>query len=344
MARERITSFDVAREAGVSQSAVSRAYTSGASISKATKDKVFAAASKLGYQPNAIARSLISRRSNMIGIVMADIINPFYPAVLDMFMRRFQERGHRVLLFMASRDQNIDDLLPQLLEYQVDGLVITSSTLSSEMADHCTKLGTPVILFNRYVPNVEASSVCCDNIDAGRSVADLFLSAGHQQLAYIAGIENTSTNQDREHGFSSRIKERRAQPVLRETGHYTYEGGYQAALRLFQQQIRPDAIFCANDIMALGAMDALRGELKLRIPDDVSIIGFDDIASAAWQGYRLTSIRPPVGRMVDATVNNLIERIENPEIPLAALLETVDLVVRDSARLPEHLGLRHTRE
>lgn len=343
MTQKRVTSFDVAREAGVSQSAVSRAYTPGASISKRTRDKVEAAARKLGYQPNAIARSLISRRSNMVGIVMADIINPFYPAVLDMFMRKFQERGHRVMLFMASRDQNIDDLLPQLLEYQVDGVIITSSTLSSEMAEYCSKLGTPVTLFNRYVPDVEASSICCDNIGAGRSVADLFLNSKHQQLAYIAGIENTSTNKDREYGYKTRITERRAKPMLKEVGNYTYEGGYQAALRLFTAG-QPDAIFCANDIMALGVMDALRSELKLRIPEDVSIIGFDDIATAAWQGYRLTSIRPPIERMVDATINNLIERIEDPSTPLAASIESIELAIRDSARLPEHIGMLHSFE
>lgn len=344
MARERVTSFDVAREAGVSQSAVSRAYTPGASIAKATKEKVLAAALKLGYQPNAIARSLISRRSNMIGIVMADIVNPFYPAVLDMFLRQLQERGHRVMLFMATRGQTIDDLLPQLLEYQVDGVVITSSTLSSEMAEHCARLGTPVALFNRYVANVEASSVCCDNIGAGRAVADLLLDAGHQQLGYIAGIENTSTNKDREYGFSSRIEERRAKPMRREVGNYTYEDGYQAALRLFEASPTPDAIFCANDIMALGALDALRGPLKLRVPEDVSVIGFDDISASSWQGYRLTSIRLPVERMVETTINHLIERIENPDTPLLATLESIELAIRDSARLPEHIGLYHTWE
>lgn len=343
MARKRITSYDVAREVGVSQSAVSRAYSPNASISKKTKDKIFAAARELGYQPNAIARSLISRRSNMIGIVMADFINPFYPSVLDMFMRRFSELGHRVMLFVASRDQDIDDLLPQLLEYQVDGVIITSSTLSSAMADYCTKLGTPVTLFNRYVSDVDASSVCCDNINAGRSVADIFINTEHKQLAYIAGIENTSTNKDREQGYSSRIQEREAKAMLRAVGNYTYDGGYQAALSLFENDIKPDAIFCANDLMAHGAIDAIRGKLKLRIPDDVSIIGFDDISSSAWHGYRLTSIHPPIESMVDMTIKNMIERIENPKAPIEATVTGIELTIRDSARLPEHIEMIHTR-
>lgn len=343
MRPERVTSSDVAKEAGVSQSAVSRAYTPGASVSEATKEKVFAAAKKLGYQPNAIARSLISRRSNMIGIVMADIVNPFYPAVLDMFMRLFQERGHRVMLFMAARDQSIDDLLPRLLEYQVDGVVITSVTLSSEMANYCAKLGTPVALFNRYVPQAEASSVCCDNIDAARNVADLLLDAGHRRLGYIAGVENTSTNQDREYGFTSRIRERRMPPPLREVGHYTYEGGFEAALRLFAGEDKPDALFCANDIMALGVMDAIRGKLKLRIPEDVSVIGFDDIASAAWEGYRLTTVRPPAEKMVELTVQTLVDCINDPKQPMVALMEKGELVIRGSARLPEQLHMPHAQ-
>ena len=201
----KATSYQVAKLAGVSQSAVSRCFKPGASVSKKMRTRIMKAVDELGYQPNAIARSLISNRTNMIGIVMADVINPFYPAVLDLFVRKLQEQGQKSLLLMASRDQQIDDVLPQFLEYQVDGIIITSATLSSDMADLCVQVGTPVVLFNRYVSHMQSSSVCCDNEGAARRVVDYLVETGHSQLAYIAGVEETSTNRDREHGFRSQI-------------------------------------------------------------------------------------------------------------------------------------------
>ena len=344
MGRPRVTSFDVARAAGVSQSAVSRAYTPGASVSEKTKKKVFEAAQKLGYQPNAIARSLISRRSNMIGLVMADVVNPFYPPVLELFMRNFREQGQRVMLFLGGHNQDVDELLPQVLEYQVDGIVITSSTLSSEMAEHCNKLGTPITLFNRYVPNAEVDSVCSDNIDAARNIADLFISAGHKRLAYISGQINTSTNQDRQKGFFSRAEERRQpEPVMAE-GDWSYQSGFDAALKLFSEEKvstgqYPDAVFCANDLMGLGALDAIRYKRNLRVPEDVSVIGFDDTDSCSWHNYRLTTVRTPVEKMVISAVENMIARINNPEKEIIAVLEQSQLIVRDTARLPDQISM-----
>jgi len=175
--------------------------------------------------PNAIARSLISKRSNMIAIVMADIVNPFYPEVLDIFVRKLHQRGHKGMLFMVDRDQEVDDVLSQLMEYQVDGVIITSATLSSEMADRCVSMGTPVALFNRYVPNAQAISICCDNVDSARSVADFLYAAGARRMAFMAGVENTSTSRDREFGFTARIRELGLLPPVREVGCYTYQGG-----------------------------------------------------------------------------------------------------------------------
>jgi len=328
----KATSYQVAELAGVSQSAVSRAYKPGASISAKTRKRIYAAAGKLGYQPNAIARSLISNRSNMIGIVMADVNNPFYPAVLDMFVRKLQEKGQKSLVLMATRDQHVDELLPQLLEYQVDGLVITSATLSTEMADHCVSLGTPVVLFNRYVPDTRASLICCDNEGGARRIADLLIKSGHTQFAFIAGITDTSTNLDREKGFRAQLDRHGLAKLRYAEGYYSYEGGYRAALDLFRKKPQPDAIFCANDIMAMGAMDAIRKELGLIVPADVSVVGFDDIANARWPVYDLTTVKQPVSRMVDRSISNLMERARNPESPQVTELLAGELIIRSSTR------------
>lgn len=338
----RVTSVDVARLANVSQSAVSRAFSENGKISAETRAKVLAAARTLGYTPNVIARSLITQRTNIIGLVMADITNPFYPNVLEKFTLRLREMGQQVLLITVPPDEDADALLPSLLQYQVDAVIITSATLSSAMAHAIAAQGRPVILFNRYVPNAGVSAVCCDNVEGGRLVANVLLDAGHKRVAYIAGKRNTSTNIDREKGFTDRLHERGVTEWLREQGEYTYDSGYEATCRLLQSGHPPSAIFCANDIMALGALDAARAACGKRVPEELSIIGFDDIPTAAWPAYSLTTIRQPVNRMITATLDLLKERLDNPQAePVLKLLPGV-LVARGSARLDSALA-EHAR-
>jgi len=334
MPTRRVSSVDVARAAKVSQSTVSRVFTPGVPVSDAARAKVLSAARKLGYRPDAIARSLITRHTNIIGIVMADITNPFYPNVLDQFTNCLQARGKQTLLFNASPGRDVDETLPQVLQYRVDAIIITSATLSSVMADECARLGTPVILFNRYVPHSKASAVCCDNVAGGRMVADLLLDAGHKRIAYIAGRANTSTNVDREKGFGARLRERGVAECLREPGEYTHESGYQAACRLLTRADPPDAIFAANDIMAMGVLDAAR-ELGVCVPDQLSVIGFDGIPAGAWQAYSLTTIRQPVEEMIAATINLVDARIEKPDAKPVIKMIPGALVKRNSARLKE---------
>jgi DNA-binding LacI/PurR family transcriptional regulator len=334
---KRVTSLDVARVAGVSQSAVSRTFSPGGSVSALTRKKILAAAVKLGYTPNAIARSLITDRTDMIGMVMGDVTNPFYPEVLQAFSVSFQEVGQRMMLFTVPPGGSIDDALPQALQYRVDGIIVTSATLSSKMIEECARLGTPVVLFNRSIRNADLSSVSCDNVEGGRFIANLLLDGGHRRCAFIAGVENTSTNVDRERGFVDRMTERGMAPLLREVGNYTYTGGYQAAMRLLSRDDRPDAIFCANDITALGAIDAARQEIGLRVPEDVSIIGFDDIPAAAWPSHDLTTVRQRINFMVDKAIDILLARIEDPELPAVTHLIPGDFVARGTVRLPPGL-------
>jgi DNA-binding LacI/PurR family transcriptional regulator len=342
----RITSLEVALRAGVSQSTVSRSFSNDARLTQSTKDRVLEVALELGYQPNAIARSLITRRTNIIGLVTSDLANPFFPHVLEEFTARLHDLGWRVLLFTAGRNENVDDLLSSVLSYQVDGLIIASAGLSSKMAKICVKRGTPVVLFNRYAPDSGASAVSCDNVTGGRLVADLLLEAGHSRIAYIAGREDSSTNRDRERGFSERLAERGMPLFAREPGEYSYESGFRAAKKMFQIPTRtgstntgstragskqPDAIFCANDITAMGCLDAAR-EFKIRVPDDLSVVGFDDIPSASWSAYRLTTVRQPVSDMIDLSIRLLLERIEQPALAHVTNFLPGSLVARGSVR------------
>lgn len=330
---KRKTSIDVARRAGVSQSTVSRVFSENSpNVSADARQRVLAAARDLNYQPSAIARAMSSQHTRIVGIVMANITSPFYPYVLEKFLERLQETDRQALLFTASAGQNVDDLLPLVLQQRVDALIVTSALLSSEMADQCAQAGTPVVLFNRYIRNAPVSAVCADNVEGGRKIADLLLNSGHQRLAYIAGSARTSTSIDREQGFTEALQARKVERWQRAQGDYTYESGYTAALELLIGDQPPDAIFCANDIMALGAMDCAR-KLGILIPDALSVVGFDDIPMAAWGAYNLTTISQEVDTMIDKAIALMEAKIADPYSP--AVLEFVpgQLKLRGSARL-----------
>lgn len=331
MSARKVTSLDVARLAGVNQSTVSRALSHDGKVSTGTRARVRAAAQQLGYTPNAIARSLITQKTHIIGIVTADVTIPFQPYVLEKFLQKLQARGRQGLVFSAAPDQQADDLLPTALQYQVDALVVTSATLSSQALLERARGGTRIVLFNRYIEGGTISSITADNRAAGRTVADFFLDTGHQRLAFIAGAPNSSTNRDREQGFMTQLWGRgAARPHQEVAGEYTYDAGRAAARRALAGDAPPDAIFCASDILAIGAIDAAKG-LGLGVPEDVSIVGVDDIPMASWAAYDLTTIRLPVDEMVDATIDLLLDEGSGAPETVNTLFPGA-LVVRGSTR------------
>jgi DNA-binding LacI/PurR family transcriptional regulator len=226
--------------------------------------------------------------------------------------------------------------LPIVLQYQVDGLIITSATLSSKLVKECARSGTPVVLFNRYAYDGHTHVVSCDNSGGGRMVADALLDAGHKRIAYIAGEESSSTNRDREIGFVNRLAERGHNLSFREhAGDYSYELGYVAAQRLLERETPPDAIFCANDLIAMATLDFARRKLNIKVPDELSIIGFDDIPSAAWAVYDLTTVRQPFGELVDETIQVLMNAIRMPESEVTEKVVLPTLIWRSSSRHKE---------
>ena len=294
-----ITAQRIAKKLGVSQSTVSRAFTHTASIHPKTRERVIKAANLLGYQPNVIARSLITRRTNIVAVVMSNLTDPFYPLVLEQLAQRIQSSGRQLLFFMIPPGKHVDEVLPSVLQYRVDAILITSSTVSSRMAAVCVAEGIPVVLFNRYVPGLKVAAVCCDNIAAGRTVADYLSSAGHVRPAFVSGENDVTTTLDRARGFSARLGELGIDLYADEIGgDFTYAAGYDAARRLINHRPAPDCIFFASDIMAIGGIEAIRAA-GLRVPEDISVVGFDDIVAAKWPAYELTTIRQPIAEMVD---------------------------------------------
>jgi len=311
----RVTSYDVARQAGVSQSAVSRCFKPGASVSKKMRSRVMKAASDLGYQPNAIARSLITRRSNMVAVVISQQTNLYYPEVLVQLSQRFSERGVRVLLFTLERESDIDVILDQILQYQVDG-VVEAARLSGSQIDLMEKRGVPLVFYNRSLKDRRVNSVCCDQAEGERSLVNGLVAAGHRSFGLISGPEDSAVSVERTQGALERLKELDINSVTVVPGDYSYESGVDGLLDLKDRMGKlPDAIICANDVMAIGCLDAARHQLGVKVPDDLSVVGFDGVGPAQWESYDLTTVRQPVRRMTEAAVSMILERIENPELP-----------------------------
>jgi DNA-binding LacI/PurR family transcriptional regulator len=334
----KVTSAEVAARAGVSQSAVSRVFTPGASASARTVEKVRRAADELGYRPNVLARAMVSGKSRMIGLVVAYLDNQFYPDVLERLSNALQARGYHVLVFMASQTAgNVDAVVEELLDYQVDGIIAASVALSSELAARCRAAGVPMVLFNRALEGRGFSSVTSDNAVGGARVAEFLLAGGHRRIGYIAGWEGASTQRDREAGFTRALAQAGQGLHARTVGDFRMPQARAAAREMFSgpRRDRPDAVFVANDHMAVAVMDTLRSELGLSVPGDVSVVGYDDVPAAAWPAYDLTTMRQPAGRMVAETVDLLLGLIDAPAMPPRNVEVPGRLVLRGSARRPQ---------
>jgi len=336
MNSSRVTSADVARRAGVSQSAVSRVFTPGASASPETVEKVRKAARELGYRPNVLARAMVSGRSRIIGLVVAYLENYFYPEALEKLSNALQAKGYHVLVFMASQTAgNIDHVVDEILDYQVDGIIAASVALSSDLAQRCATAGVPIVLFNRTQEGHAFSAVTSDNFGGGWKVAEFLAAGGHARIGYIAGWEGASTQRDREAGFRAGLAAAGRTLAAREVGNFVMEDARAAARRMFSGPERPDAVFVCNDHMAFAVMDVIRHELGLRVPEDVSVVGYDDVPPAAWRAYDLTTVRQRANLMVERTVDLLLAQIDDPDtVPREEAIDS-PLILRSSARIPE---------
>lgn len=321
----RVTSLDVARLANVSQSAVSRTFTPGASVSEKTRERVLAAAARLGYRPNILARSLITGRSNMVGLVLSELSNPYYPPLLETLSDALQAQGRHLLLFTVPRDQDVELLIPRVLQYQVDAVLICAGMVSSGMAAACARDRRPVLLMNRWTDHPEADHILCDNEDGGRQAAAALIAAGCRRLGLITGQTDTLSSDLRCRGFVAEAA-RAGVPVMQADGGFTRSGGAAAARQLLTAPDRPDGLFAANDLMALEALN-VAAALGLSVPGDLRLIGFDDTAEAAQAG--LATLRQPVDAMVRAAADRLEARL-NGATPAPAITLPVTLIRRAS--------------
>lgn len=311
---KRATSYDVARLAGVSQSAVSRCYKPGASVSKKMRARVVAAAEELGWQPNAIARGLVTRRSNLVAIFAYSGATFYYPEVLFSLSERLAEDNLNVLLFGAETPESVDGFMDQIAQYQVDG-VIVASNLTTDQAVTLQSRNIPVIMFNRYLDDLSTDIVLCDPKSQIQGLVADLIGLGHTRFAIVRGPASSMIGQLRVQRMREALTEHGLEVAAETEGDYSFESGVQAMQQLAQHSdAPPTAILCANDMMALGLMDEARDVLGLRIPEDISVVGIDGIGTARLGSYDLTTIRQPIKRMSDAAVSLLLAQIENAEL------------------------------
>jgi DNA-binding LacI/PurR family transcriptional regulator len=277
-------------------------------VSDAARAKVLAAAEAVGYQPNALARAVFVGRSRLVAVLFSYLDNVFYADALERMCHALQERGYHALVFMVRETtQNTGRIIKEILEYQPDGLISASVELSSEICERCHSWGVPVVLFNRTQDDPRLSSVTTDNHAGASAIARHLAEIGRRRLAIIAGWEGASTNRDREAGFGEALRTLGLPLAGRAIGHFDPPRAVLAARALFAvpRAQRPDAVFVANDYMAVPVLDTLRVELGLRVPQDVAVCGFDNTAMAALPPYDLTTYEQPVARMVAGAVSML---------------------------------------
>jgi DNA-binding LacI/PurR family transcriptional regulator len=330
-----MTAREFARLIGVSQSAVSRAFTPDASISSDLRKKILDAADEHEYSPNAIA-SILSKsklaktNNNIVGIVFSELQNPFYPVLLEKLTRELQRVGQQSLMFNVTPGSDTKQQMTALRRYNVDAVIVVSATQLSGPDLNWATEGRRAVLVNRVASDASLASVCCDNAAGAREIADHFYALGHRRAAFVAGLPNTSTNLDRQHSFIARLAELGIRlTACVKAGSYAYEAGYRAALEI-ARTTTTDAIFFANDTLAIGGLDGLREEAGLKVPEDVSVAGFDDIAMAGWPRYALTTYRQPVDHIVDLAVRLISESRPHDARTAALHLVGGELVVRHS--------------
>ncbi len=331
------TSYDVARHAGVSQSAVSRCFKQGASVAPQTRAKILASASALNYYPNAIAQGLITKRSNLVAIIISSLTNLYYPEVLAELTQRLSNQGIRVLLFSLAAESDVDDVLDQVWRYRVDGAIVAARLDPSQLAAFADR-GVPIVLYNRsgegqMSEGMPAASVCCDSISGENTLVGGLVEAGHQVFGIITGPKDSYVGEIRVQAAQKRLQQLSREALI-VRGNFDYESGDAGLKELMRiTGRRLDALICANDLMAIGAIDSARSNFGINVPHDLSIVGFDGVGPATWLAYQVTTIRQPVRRMTEAAVTMLVERIENPDISPEQRLFVGEFLRGQSARL-----------
>ena len=335
-----VTLKDVAERAGVSRSAVSRTFTHGASVSRKMREKVEQAAHELGYHPNALASSLTTGRTKLIGLVSSNFRNPYFLQIFDLFTRGLQERGLRPLLVNLSDETDPQNSVQMLRAYSVDGVIVASSTLPPKFSSAFRDGGLPVVhSFGRWSPKPKVDVIGIDNIECGRMAARTLLRRGYRSIGFMGGPERATSTQDRCKGFREVLAQH---PEVAYTqsfaAGYSFDAGRAEMARLLAgsrgattMPPRAQAYFCGDDVLSIGALSAI-ADAGLRVPDDIGVIGFNDMEMARWENINLTTIRQPVEDMIDTSIETVLGTLEDSGEAPKARLFSCQIIERGTLR------------
>lgn len=313
----KVTAKEVALRAGTSVSAVSRALRPGAPIAEETRERVLRAAAELSYRlPSKQFQT--EAKTGSISLIVGDLANPFYPLVIEELSQELLKRGRCLVLHIVPAGRGIDEVMQQVLDNRAEGVITTSVTLSAQLTQSFRRRGMPVVMINRTQRDHEVNAVCCDNYAGARLVARRIIDSGRRRIGFVGGLQDTSTHTDRARGFKDVLTEDGIELLKEYPCDFQYDLAFRTMAEAFKSaKTAPDAVFCANDIMGLATIDAALSA-GLRINDDVSIIGFDDIPMAAWQSYRMTTVRQPIRAMVQEAVD-LLEGLIAERVPVGSI-------------------------
>jgi Transcriptional regulators len=237
-------------------------------------------------------------------MVVSDLTNPFYPEVMTQLTSLLQKQGMNVMLASAVQSDGIDEAVDLLLSYQPDLMIVLATSLHSHARERCEAAGAPVIFFNRLSEDGLGYGVSCDNVEGGRQAAEYLIERGHTELLYVSAFRDASTNVERLKGFRDEVVRLGCPPPqVIEAGRFTYEAGYEAGLAVKDLPRRPNGVLCASDIVAIGFVEGVQEGLGLNVPEDISVIGYDNIAMAGWPSHRLTTVAQPIEEMMGATLH-----------------------------------------
>ncbi len=328
MARGFVTAEEVAKRAGVSRSAVSRTFTPGASVSQAVRRKVLKAARELGYRVNRLAQGLNNDRSNLIGVVGTNLSAPFISKQLDLLSIGLLRRGLQCLLLNAAdARKDIAPLIELLFEFRAQAIVVLSGEPPSSIVDECIANGVRLILVNQRLDRTDTNMVLSDDSHGADLAALRLIAAKCQKVAVVSSASQTPAQVRRATAFTQRMQTAGVEVVAWSDGPTGYESGYQAGCEILRDK-KIDGAFCVTDLLALGFLDAARIEMHRRVPEDVSVIGFDDIPQAGWKSYDLTTIVQSLSTLTD----NVLTALETDEPATRLQVVPVSMIERKTVR------------
>ncbi len=323
---------DVAERAGVSRAAVSRTFTHGASVSAKMRKLVEKAAADLGYSPNALASSLTTGRTKLIGLVSNNFHNPIFLEVFDLFTRALQDKGLRPLLVNLTDETDPANSVRLLRQYSVDGVVVASSTLPPGFGKAFRDAGVPVVhAFGRVTSAPQVHVVGIDNIEAGRLAARTLMARGYLRVGFMGGPEAASSTQDRLKGFTSELGLR---PEISVSQSFASAYSFDAGRREMQALLMGDhaeAYFCGDDVLSIGALSAIQ-DRQLCVPQDIGIIGLNDMEIAGWANINLTTIRQPISEIVHSSIELMSAMLNDPDRLPEARIFACHIVERGTLR------------